>query len=136
MKTSFLHGLTAGILASLAAIVYREVYHYVLVVDFSPVVSIGKLVAANVFVCMAVALLYFGARKVVKNHTDVWFHVFITVLTFASFLIPMRAKLPLDVAFPELYLGLAIPLHLFPQLFWVTSKVLFPHQPLVHGRQE
>ena len=40
MKTVFFHGITAGILAGLAAFVYNNVYSEALVVDFSKVANI------------------------------------------------------------------------------------------------
>lgn len=126
MKTTFFHGITAGALAALAALVYNEVFHRAMpLADFSTVITVPGMIAACMLGCIVASLGYYGLRNVMKKHADVVFNVIFTAITFASLAVPYAKKLPLKVEFPELFIGLAIPMHLFPQLFWMTSKALF-----------
>jgi hypothetical protein len=125
MKKSFYHGLAAGALAVIAAIIYNQVYQLVLGTDFSKILNPATLVSANIIGGIIISLGYFMFTKMVKRNTDVWFNAALTIFTFASLIIPISISLPLDITQPELFLGLAVPLHLFPQLFWLTSKPLF-----------
>jgi hypothetical protein len=117
-----MHGLVAGILAALAAIVYNKIYAYLLVTDFSKILSNTAIASANILTTLLVSLAYFVFAKVVKKRTILWFNLIFTVATFASFLLPFFRQLPLEMNSPELYIGLVIPMHLFPQFFWLTSK--------------
>ena len=121
MKKAIIHGLISGGASSVAAIIYNIVYSYLLAVDFSKIVNIAALISVNVFAAMAASLAYLFFSKKSKS-PDVWFNIFFLFLTFASFLIPFFKRLPLDLEAPELFIGLAIPMHLFPLVFWLVSK--------------
>ena len=125
MKQVFIHGLLAGILAGLAAIAFNKVYCEALAVNFSKIINPVSLTASNVIGCMVASLGYFLFAKVVKNHTDTWFNVVFTLLTFATCVGPFKATLPLDIQGTEFFPGLVLPMHFFPQLFWLSVKPLF-----------
>ena len=125
MKTEFFHVITAGILAGLAAFVYNNVYSEALVVDFSKVANIGGIIGSSIFGCVLASLGYYFFGKIVKSNTDVWFNALFLILTFASCISPFSATLPTDMASPELFPGLTIPMHFFPILFWLATKPLF-----------
>lgn len=125
MKTPFLHGLIAGVLAGLAACVYNTAYREALLVDFSTVMNSPAILGASIFGCVLASLGYYFFSKWVLSGTDVWFNAIFLVLTFASFVGSFAANLPEDVESPELFPGLSIPMHLFPMLFWLAVKPLF-----------
>lgn len=127
MKRTFYHGLAAGALAALAAIGYNKVYQFVLGPDFSKILNPATLVSANIICGLVISAGYFLFAKMVKRNTDVWFNIILTAFTFSSLIIPISIDLPLDITQPELFLGLVAPLHLLPQLFWLTSKPLFKY---------
>jgi len=123
MKSTLVHSALAGGAAAGAALLYSRLYAFALDVDFSLVTGTAILIVANMLACLMASLAYYrlqqrGAR------VEVWFNLLFTVITFASLLGPLMAELPPQVEAPELFLGLAIPLHLFPQLFWLTVKPL------------
>lgn len=125
MKRNLIHGIVAGVLATLAAIIYDKIYVFALAVDFSVVVNIPSIVASCFIGTMGAALGYTVIQRFVKRNTDIWFNLIFTIITFGSILAPLSVALPLEVSSPELFPGLSIPMHFMPQLFWLTSKPLF-----------
>jgi phosphoglycerol transferase MdoB-like AlkP superfamily enzyme len=53
------------------------------------------------------------------------YFVFVALLSFASILSVFAFKLPLDLESPELFVGLAIPMHFFPALAYFTLSPFF-----------
>jgi len=62
---------------------------------------------------------------VLKGKTDMVFNLLFVVLTFASILRPIGFIMPLDQESPELFPGLAVPMHFFPALGWFALKPFF-----------
>jgi hypothetical protein len=118
-------GLTVGIMASVAAIIYNRVYHFALEADFSKLVNTRNIIGANIGVGLLVAIGYWLMKKWWKNKAENIFNFTLTILSFASILIPISATLPLDINTPELFPGLTIPMHFFPALAWFTLRPLF-----------
>ncbi len=125
MKTHFLHGLLAGVLAGLAAVVYNMAYREALLVDFSAVMSTPAIMGSSIFGTVLAATGYYFFTKWGPANADTWFNALFLVLTFASFAGSFAANLPEDIESPELFPGLSVPMHLFPMLFWLALKPLF-----------
>jgi predicted membrane channel-forming protein YqfA (hemolysin III family) len=124
MKTTFFHGITAGVLAGLAASVYNYAYSAALLVDFSAVINPVAIFGSSIFGCLLASLGYHFFSKWVRANTDVWFNILFLGLTFASFAGSFAANLPSTVETPELFAGLSVPMHLFPVVFWLAIKPL------------
>jgi hypothetical protein len=129
MKSHFLHGLVAGVLAGLAANVYNTMYSEALLVDFSAVVNTPAILGSSIFGGVLASLGHYFFSKWVRRGTDAWFNAIFLVLTFATFVGSFAANLPEDVESPELFPGLSVPMHLFPMLFWLAVKPLFKTDP-------
>lgn len=125
MKIHFLHGLVAGALAGLAAIVYNIAYREALLVDFSSVMNTPAILGSVIFGSVLASLSYYFFSKWVRRGTDAWFNAIFLVLTFTTFVGSFAANLPEDVESPELFPGISVPMHLFPMLFWLAVKPLF-----------
>ncbi len=125
MKKALLHGLTAGIFATIAAIVFNSIYSEFMYVDYTAVVNTGSITGACMFSCVLASVVYFLLSKFMKKGADILFNILLLLATFASFAGAFSINLPLDVEAPEFFLGLAIPLHLFPALFWLATKPLY-----------
>lgn len=129
MKSHFLHGLVAGVLAGLAAYVYNTIYREALLVDFSAVLNTPAILGSSIFGSVLASLGYYFFSKWVRRGTDAWFNAIFLMLTFATFVGSFAANLPEDVESPELFPGLSVPMHLFPMLFWLAVKPLFKTDP-------
>lgn len=125
MKKTFIHGLLAGLLASFAGIGYNYMYCHMLSVDFSQLVNPKALMISCVLGTMLAAFGHHTFEIVVKKNADVWFNLIFILLSFLSFLGPLRAHLAADITNPTLFLGLTEPLHMFPIVFWLATKPLF-----------
>jgi hypothetical protein len=53
------------------------------------------------------------------------FNFVFSIASFAMVIVPISISLPLDVLFPELFPGLAVPMLFFPALAWYTIVPLF-----------
>jgi hypothetical protein len=118
MKKSLIHGIIAGILTALAGIAYQRVYEDALFLDFSTVINPGSVAGASIFGCMLMAIGYELLERFKKSNLKGWLNVLITVLSFLSILGPLSMSLPLDIEFPEMFPGLAIPMHFFPAMIF------------------
>ena len=124
-KKIFFHGLVAGVLSAIASIIYYRVHYFAFEVDFSKLVNIAGLLGINLLSCLFAAVGYWLIKKWFGNKGEIIFNLSFSILSFASIIIPIAAKLPLDVQNPELFPGLTVPMHFFPALAWYTIKPLF-----------
>lgn len=121
----FYHGAIAGILSALACLIYNKIYLFATEVDFSKVLNAGAIIGANLLAC-TIASIGFGLfSKWFKNKGEIIFNFSFAILSFASVIIPISISLPLDIKNPEIFPGLAVPMHFFPVLSWLTIWPLF-----------
>jgi hypothetical protein len=133
MKKSLIHGIIAGILTAVAGIVYQRVYEEALFLDFSSVINPGSVTGASIFGCMLMAVGYGLLEHFKRPNLKGWLNVLITVLSFLSILGPLGVTLPLDVEFPEMFPGLAIPMHFFPAMIFFGLYPFFKNS-IFHER--
>jgi hypothetical protein len=124
-KRIFLHSLTAGILSAVAAIIYNRIYFFATMADFSGVLNTGSMIGFNIGVCIAAGLLFWVVVKLLKKKGEIVFNFLFSILSFAAVIIPISFTLPLDIQFPELFPGLAVPMVFFPVIAWYTVRPLF-----------
>ncbi|HVS96978.1 MAG TPA: hypothetical protein VHE54_10840 [Puia sp.] len=122
---SLLLGIVSGVLAGIAGIVYSRVYYTVNEADFSGVASGIRILSASLFGGILAAMGYVALDRLLKRKGEVVFNLLFTLLSFASLLVPIAYKLPLNLETPELFPGMVIPMHFFPALAWYTLKPLF-----------
>ena len=131
MKKFLIRGIIAGVLTAVAGIVYQMVYENALFLDFSLVINAGSIAGASIFGCVLMALGYWLLEHFKKPNLKGWLNVLITVLSFLSILGPLSMSLPLEVEFPEMFPGLAIPMHFFPAMIFFSLNTFFT-KPRLH----
>jgi hypothetical protein len=124
-RKHFYHGLTSGIMAALAAIIYGRIHYFATEADFSAIVNPGTMISLNLIACLILSFGYYFFTKISKRIGIVFFNLLISILSFAAVIIPISISLPLSVKNPELFPGLAVPMIFFPVLAWFTLKPLF-----------
>jgi hypothetical protein len=124
-KKHFYHGLTSGIMAALAAIIYSRIHYFATQADFSGIINLGTMISLNLIVCLIISIAYFFFVSNPKKNRVLIFNLVISILSFAAVIIPISISLPLSVRNPELFPGLAVPMIFFPALAWFTFKPLF-----------
>ena len=125
LKKLLILGAVSGILAGIVGIIYQKVYASSLGEGFTNVAKPVNIIISCLLGCIIAAVGYFLLSKVLKSNTEPVFNLLFTIITFATILGPIAAKLPLETEMPELFPGLAIPMHFFPALAWYTLKPLF-----------
>ncbi len=124
-KQTFILGITAGILSSLASIIYLNIYTVSFFVDFSKVIGIQNIIPACVIACLLMVLAYKFAIQWQGIKLLGWLNILFTVISFASIAGVLGFNLPLDVESPELFPGMVIPMHFFPVLSTLTIIPFF-----------
>jgi len=124
-KKHFYHGLTSGIMAALAAIIYSRIHYFATETDFSEIINPGTMISLNLIVCLIISIAYFFFNSKPKKNRVLISHLLISILSFAAVIIPISISLPLSVRNPELFPGLAVPMIFFPAMAWFTFKPLF-----------
>ncbi|WP_343605684.1 hypothetical protein [Fluviicola sp.] len=118
-------GLTSGILSSGVCIAYNEIYSKAFYIDFSNVLTITGIVLSSILGCLLMAMGYVIISKLKKPVFIPWLNVLYCILSFVSVIGVLGFKLPLDVEFPEMFPGLAIPMHFFPTLSFLALVPFF-----------
>lgn len=116
MKKAFFHGITAGILAAVASVIYFHIYQNALGTEFNKVVNTASIIGACLFGCLSMALSYWLFERFNQGKLKGALNVAIAVLSFASIIGVISMSLPLDIRNPELFPGLVVPMHFFPAL--------------------
>lgn len=126
-KLYFGHGLLSGALSGLAAVIYKSVYSEAFLVDFSTVMSNGQILFSSFFGCLLMTLGY-GLLQRWKAGQPIWvgsLNVIYALLSFLSIIGIFSFSLPYEVESPELFPGMAIPMHFFPLLAFLTLLPFF-----------
>jgi hypothetical protein len=124
-RKHFYHGLTSGIMAALAAIIYDRIYLFATQTDFSGVINLGTMISLNLIICLIFSIACYYFTSIFAGKGIIALHLLISILSFAAVIIPISISLPLSVRNPELFPGLAVPMVFFPALAWFTLKPLF-----------
>ena len=124
-KKIFFHGLVASLLASIAAIIYNRIYFFATEADFSKVLNPISIIALNAIICLLAVFIYWPLLTWLKKKGEIVFNFAFSIISFACVIIPISIALPLDIQFPELFPGLAVPMVFFPAIAWYTIKPLF-----------
>jgi hypothetical protein len=74
---------------------------------------------------MIASFLYFAFDRWFNAKGEIIFNLLFSVISFACVMVPISISLPLDIKFPELFPGLAVPMVFFPALAWMTVKPIF-----------
>jgi uncharacterized membrane protein len=124
-------GLLAGLLASLAGVIYFNIYQGILLTEFDAVVNEGSIIGASIFGCMLIAVGQLIIARWNKPNLVGVFNLLVLVLSFASIIGAIGMTLPLDIDFPELFPGLVVPMHFFPALAYFALALFFKKEARV-----
>jgi hypothetical protein len=124
-KQTFIMGIAANLLSSLASIIYLNIYKEALLVDFSKVAGSSNIIAACSIGCILMAVGYKLALKWKGTKTIGWLNIIFSIISFASIAGVFGFNLPMDTESPELFPGMVIPMHFFPALSILTIYPFF-----------
>ena len=130
-KSSFLTGIASGIVATIACLIYSNLYASILV-DFTEATSITFLLANCMMVSIIACFVFFGITKIIRNQRIAEF-TFNLLLTFSSIGLVFLFLKSNDPEFKnedaqlmiDYYKGFVMPMLFFPALSWMTFKPLF-----------
>jgi len=121
----FLHALVSGILAAIAANIYDRIYYFATEADFSEILGVTRIISLNFLICLLAAFLNWFMVLWLKQKGEIVFNLLFSIASFALIIIPISISLPLNIKFPELFPGLAVPMVFFPAMAWYTVNPLF-----------
>lgn len=126
-KRIFFHALLASLLAGIAAIIYTRIYFFATQVDYSKVINVQSIFGYSIMFCMVMSFVNYALIRFFPKMGELLFNLVFSMGSFACIMIPLSVSLPLDVKYPELFPGLAVPMVFFPALAWFTIGPLFRH---------
>jgi len=121
----FLHALVSGISAAIAANIYDRIYYFATEADFSEILGVTRIISLNFLICLLAAFLNWFMVLWLKQKGEIVFNLLFSIASFALIIIPISISLPLNIKFPELFPGLAVPMVFFPAMAWYTVNPLF-----------
>ena len=128
VKKIYFLGLSSGVLAAIASVVYARIYNSSLGSDFSKIVALPGILASCEIGGILAATGYWLFTKFMQGKGEIVFSFLFVLLSFVSIMGPFAATLPVDIKNPELFPGLTVPMHFFPALAWFVLKPLFIRQ--------
>lgn len=123
-KAFILAGVSSA-LSITACLIYNKVYSGSFYVDFSKVISPTSMIMTCFVGCTLMSLTYALIIRWRPTLNLAWVNMVFAVLSFASIIMVLSFKLPLEIEFPELFPGLAIPMHFFPVLAFLSIVPFF-----------
>lgn len=124
-KNLMFHGGLSSLLSSLACIIYHTIYQQAFYIDFSSVLGIPNMIAASTLACFLMSFVYQYAMRWNKPKIELGINMVFGVLSFASIAGVLGINLPLEIESPEMFPGLAIPMHFFPVLSVISTLPIF-----------
>jgi hypothetical protein len=124
-KKIFFHALVAGVLTALAATIYNRIYFFATEANFSKIINISSIISLSVLICFLIGIIYYGMMRLFKRKGQIIFNFFLSIISFCAVMYPISVSLPLDIKYPELFPGLAVPMVFFPAMAWYTIKPIF-----------
>jgi hypothetical protein len=124
-KKIFFHALVASVLTALSAIIYNRIYFFATEADFSKIINMGSIISISVIVCFLAGIIYYGITRLFKAKGEIVFNFLLSILSFCAVIYPISVSLPLNIKYPELFPGLAVPMVFFPAIAWYTVKPFF-----------
>ena len=124
-KKGFLLGLTSAALSAIAGSLYNQVYSKAFYVDFSTILNWQGITIASLIGCILMSIAYVLLFKWKKENFLGFANILFAIVSFASIIGVLSFKLPLEMEMPELFPGLAIPMHFFPALSFLTVYPFF-----------
>ncbi len=118
-------GLTSGIVSSGVCIAYNGIYSDSFRLDFSAVLTTTGIVLSSILGCLLMAMGYVIISKLKKPALIPWLNIVYCVLSFVSIIGVLAFELPLEMDSPEMFPGLAVPMHFFPTLSFLALVPFF-----------
>ena len=125
LKRTFIHVLISALLAISAALIYNIIYSGAFEVNFSSILNSGSIIGSTMFGCVLMGLGYYLGYKWKGEKILGWINILIAVLSFVSIVSVLGMQLPMTIESPEMFPGLAIPMHFFPALSFFTIAPFF-----------
>jgi hypothetical protein len=125
LKQISIHVLISALLAIVASLIYNLIYSSAFELNFGSVLTIGGIIGSTLIGCTLMGLGYYVGYKWKGEKSIPWINILISVLSFASIVGVLGIQLPLTIESPEMFPGLAIPMHFFPALAFFTISPFF-----------
>jgi len=125
LKKISIHVLISALLAIVASLSYNLIYSSAFELNFGSVLTIGGIIGSTLIGCTLMGMGYYVGYKWKGEKSIPWINILISVLSFASIVGVLGIQLPLTMESPEMFPGLAIPMHFFPALSFFTISPFF-----------
>lgn len=124
-KNGFLLAILTSSMASVMCIIYNSIYNYAFLTDFSRIINSTSMLSACSFASFAMTLGYILLSKIKDEDAIIWLNPIYIIISFGSIAGVLFYSLPLDIEFPEMFPGLAIPMLFFPVLSLLTIYPIY-----------
>jgi hypothetical protein len=125
LQKTLLLAIISGLVSGLICIMYNTIYSGSLYVDFSSIVTPMGMIISSLIGTILMAFGYFFILKWNKPKLIPFANIIYSAISFGTIIGAIGFKLPLDVEFPEMFPGLAIPMHFFPALSFFALAPFF-----------
>ncbi len=125
LKKISIHVLISALLAIVASLIYNLIYSSAFELNFGSVLTIGGIIGSTLIGCTLMGMGYYVGYKWKGEKSIPWINILISVLSFASIVGVLGIQLPLTMESPEMFPGLAIPMHFFPALSFFAISPFF-----------
>jgi hypothetical protein len=125
LQKYLIQAMVSAVLSSIACLLYNSIYSNAFDVNFSAVLNITGIIGSSLFGCLLMGFAYYLGTRWKGEKLIGWINILIAVLSFASIVGVLGFQLPVSMDSPELFPGLAIPMHFFPALSFFSVAPFF-----------
>ena len=120
-----LHVFVSAVLSIISCVIYNYIYSTAYYVDFSKILNVTGIMISCLIGCGLMGIASFFVAKWKGRKWLGGLNILISVLSFVSIINVLGMILPLDIESPEMFPGLAVPMHFFPALAYFTVAPFF-----------
>ncbi len=122
MKNVFLVGLLTSIFSSIINLGYLELYNNALGNYFDKILNTPSVIGFSTFSSMLYTVGYILIFKLSKEKLAGILNILYVILVCVSVVITFSLSLPLDIEAPELFVGLVVPIMIFPAFLFLALQ--------------
>lgn len=125
IKNVLFFWLTSSIISTLICLLYDKIYSDAFQINFSQVLNAIGITISCLIGNFLMVFGYFLLFKFNLQKLQVVANILYAAISFGSIVGVLAFKMPLEIEFPEMFPGLAIPMHFFPIMTFLSLAPLF-----------
>lgn len=125
IKNGLLLGIISGLVSGGICLLYSMIYYKASYTDFSTIVTPAGMFISSLIGTVLMAAGYLVVGRINKPNLYPIANIIYSAVSFGSTIGVITYTLPMDIQAPEMFPALAIPMHFFPIMSFLSLAPFF-----------